>query len=64
MTHEFAAFHDESSNQKVAKAGGIWWAGHIARMSYNIPLDLVVMNVNFTISSLVAPVDHMHIYMH
>ncbi|XP_062716568.1 uncharacterized protein LOC134291990 [Aedes albopictus] len=41
MNHELAALYGEPSIQKVAKAGRIRWAGHVARMPDNNPANLV-----------------------
>ncbi|XP_062706099.1 uncharacterized protein LOC134287678 [Aedes albopictus] len=41
MNHELAALYGEPSIQKVAKAGRIRWAGHVARMPDNNPAKLV-----------------------
>ncbi|XP_062717045.1 uncharacterized protein LOC134292171 [Aedes albopictus] len=41
MNHELAAPYGEPSIQKVAKAGRIRWAGHVARMPDNNPAKLV-----------------------
>lgn len=44
MNHELAALYGEPSIQKVAKAGMIRWAGHVARMPDNNPAKLVFAN--------------------
>ena len=44
MNHELAALYGEPSIQKVAKAGRIRWAGHVARMPDNNPAKLVFAN--------------------
>ena len=41
MNHELARLYGEPSIQKVAKAGRIRWAGHVARMPDSYPAKLV-----------------------
>ncbi|KXJ81627.1 hypothetical protein RP20_CCG018417 [Aedes albopictus] len=41
MSHELAALYGEPSIQKVANAGRIRWAGHVASMPDNNPAKLV-----------------------
>ncbi|XP_062716449.1 uncharacterized protein LOC134291957 [Aedes albopictus] len=41
MNHELVALYGEPSIQKVAKAGRIRWAGHVARIPDNNPAKLV-----------------------
>lgn len=41
MNHELAQLYGEPSIQKVAKAGRIRWAGHVARMPDNYPAKMV-----------------------
>ncbi|XP_058456430.1 uncharacterized protein LOC131433842 [Malaya genurostris] len=41
MNHELAGLYGEPSIQKEAKAGRIWWAGHVARIPNNNPTKLV-----------------------
>lgn len=41
MNHELAQLYGEPSIQKVAKAGRIRWAGHVARMPDNNPAKMV-----------------------
>ncbi|XP_062707776.1 uncharacterized protein LOC134288081 [Aedes albopictus] len=44
MNHELAALYGEHSIQKVAKAGRIRWAWHVARMPDNHPAKFVFAN--------------------
>ncbi|KXJ77516.1 hypothetical protein RP20_CCG007352 [Aedes albopictus] len=47
MNQEFATLYGEPSIQKVAKAGRIRWAGHVARMLDNNPAKLVFVTKPF-----------------
>ena len=42
MNHELARLYGEPSIRKVAQAGRVRWAGHVARMPDNNPTKLVL----------------------